>query len=246
MDAPGCGGARDYAFVVASALGAAFAMVETGGREAEKASPDGSGPGGLLVLGSEHRFVGGLNRMVIDHAERGLLPGDRLFVVGSRGRLEAAGRGIEFDWSLPMISRLDGVPALARSISYELYRRFVGENIVGVSMMFARTAAAGRWSVEQRSLLPLDPSLFSTGAGSTPPLSNLGPDRLLDRLAEEYVFAELVLGAMETLASENAARLAAMGAALDNIERRLGDVRREEVTIEFLDVIAAAEALHSD
>jgi len=55
---------------------------------------------------------------------------------------------------------------------------------------------------------------------------------------------------LESLAAENAARLAAMSAAHDNIGRKLEDLTRAEhqlrqdaVTTELLDVVTGSEAL---
>ena len=55
---------------------------------------------------------------------------------------------------------------------------------------------------------------------------------------------------MEALAGENTARVAAMSAAHDNIERKLEDLRRQEdqlrqseITTELIDVVTGSEAL---
>jgi F-type H+-transporting ATPase subunit gamma len=66
----------------------------------------------------------------------------------------------------------------------------------------------------------------------------------------EYVFALLTEAVVESIGSENAARLAAMEAAHDNVEKKLGELhltareaRQEEITAELLELIAGAEAL---
>ncbi len=83
-----------------------------------------------------------------------------------------------------------------------------------------------------------------------PPLHHLAAQPLLEALAGEFVLAELTRMAMESLAAENAARLYAMSAARDNVERKLAQLhqdehraRQEEVTTELLDVVTGAEAL---
>jgi F0F1-type ATP synthase gamma subunit len=83
-----------------------------------------------------------------------------------------------------------------------------------------------------------------------PPLHNLGAARLLERLMAEYVFALLTEAVVESIGSENAARLAAMEAAHDSVEKKLGELhlaareaRQGEITAELLDLIAGAEAL---
>jgi F-type H+-transporting ATPase subunit gamma len=82
------------------------------------------------------------------------------------------------------------------------------------------------------------------------PLSNLAPGRLIDRLIGEYFFAQLVRGATESFASENAARVALTQSARHSIEGRLEELnseqrelRQEQITNEILEVITGAEAL---
>ncbi len=240
-------GAREYAEVIGSALADALALVAP--EERPTASPRRGG-NGLLVFCSEHGFVGALNEVQIDHAVAALGEGDSLFIVGSRGARTAWERGLDLAWTLPMTSHRDGVPAVAREIAAELYRRFEREEIVRLDMMFARTGGAGRWNCERQSLLPLDAEAFPATQANVPPLHYLPAPRLVEQLVEEYFFAELTRAAMEALAGENTARVAAMSAAHDNIERKLEDLRRqedqlrqEEITTELIDVVTGSEAL---
>ncbi len=73
---------------------------------------------------------------------------------------------------------------------------------------------------------------------------------LIDRLIGEYFFAQLVRGAMESFASENAARVALTQSARHAIEGKLEELagaqrqlRQQEITNEILEVISGAEAL---
>jgi F-type H+-transporting ATPase subunit gamma len=74
--------------------------------------------------------------------------------------------------------------------------------------------------------------------------------RLLYDLLGQYLFVTLYQALAESLASENAARLAAMQAAENNIEERLKDLRlqynqlrQSTITEELLDIVAGFEAL---
>lgn len=244
-------GARDYAAVIAAGLADAIALA--GADQGYPALAGGETRGAaLLVFCSEHGFVGGLNHLLMDAVGSTLTAGEALYVIGSRGMLEAAERGLGATWSMPMTAHRDGVPALARHISFELYRRFEAAEFIRLEMLFARTTGIGRWHVERQSLLPIDLSALAGEASPIAPISNLPGPRLIERLAEEYFFAELARGAMEALAGENAARLAAMSAAHDNIEHRLEELerterrlRQEEITTELLDVITGSEAMTS-
>jgi F-type H+-transporting ATPase subunit gamma len=64
------------------------------------------------------------------------------------------------------------------------------------------------------------------------------------------MFALLTEAAVESIASENAARFKAMQAACDNVTKKLEElrqaarqVRQEEITAELLDLITGAEGI---
>jgi F-type H+-transporting ATPase subunit gamma len=72
----------------------------------------------------------------------------------------------------------------------------------------------------------------------------------LRHLADEYLFAEVTHAIMESLISENAARLRVMESADHNIGDKLEDMvrnehtlRQEAITSELLDVVTGAEAI---
>ena len=74
--------------------------------------------------------------------------------------------------------------------------------------------------------------------------------QLFQALIREYLFVSLYRAFAESLASENASRLASMQVAERNIEDRLRaltaesrQLRQETITSELLDTIAAFEAL---
>ena len=82
------------------------------------------------------------------------------------------------------------------------------------------------------------------------PLITLPPQVLLERLAAEYVFAQLCQAAMHAFEAENEARMLAMAAAKTNIESKLSRLsqrerrlRQEEITSEIVELAAGAEAL---
>jgi alternate F1F0 ATPase F1 subunit epsilon len=74
-------------------------------------------------------------------------------------------------------------------------------------------------------------------------------DGVLERLASEYVYAQLCEAAMHAFAAENEARMIAMAAARTNIESKLSglsqrehQLRQEEITTEIVELAAGAEA----
>ena len=82
------------------------------------------------------------------------------------------------------------------------------------------------------------------------PSPMLETERLFHSLIREYLFGSLFGAFAESLASENAARLASMQVAERNIEDRLKALtsefhqsRQAAVTSELLDIVSASEAL---
>jgi F-type H+-transporting ATPase subunit gamma len=75
-------------------------------------------------------------------------------------------------------------------------------------------------------------------------------DRLFSALMRQYLFVSLSRACAESLASENASRLAAMQGAEKNIDERLTELqalfrqqRQMAITAELLDIVAGVEAL---
>jgi len=240
--AHGLVGTRAYADIVGAALARATGLLP----EAPAPETGRHLPRGVVLFLAEHSFAGAFGDRVI--AGAGLRGSDRLFVVGSRGLLVCRERGIPVVWSTAMATHVGALTTTARRISAELYRRFSAGELGGVDIVFARHEGGARSTALRRALLPVDRRRM-TPAAALPPLTNLAPAALVEQMLEEYLFGELAHAAMESFASENAARLATMQSARRNIEEKLGDLRmsehrlrQEQITAELLDVATGAEA----
>lgn len=202
-----------------------------------------AGPALLLVITSESGFVGGFNARVIDRAVALRTGAETLFLVGRRGQMLARERHVTADIALPMTARAGGVTRLARRISARL------ADVSRARIVFARHRQGGAYDVLDRQILPPTPRGLPAPP-PLPPLHHLPAATLLDRLAREYLFAEIAHALMESLVSENGARMLTMDAASHNIDDRLDRLRREErvarqeqTTSDMLDVIVGAEAV---
>ena len=238
-------GIRRYADSMAAAIGAALLLVpqprpEAGTKRVCRA---------LILCAAEHGFVGTFNERLLDVADSALRSSDVLFVLGSRGAALAAERGRQVSWTRPMATRLAGVPDLINCLARELYGRVTRSEISHVEVMFGRYRRGAPSAIERRLVLPLDTSALATAQPRQAPLHNLEPQLLFEELMPEYVFALLTEAAVESIASENAARLMAMESAHDNVTRKLSQLRQSahqarqaEITSELLDLIVGAEA----
>jgi F-type H+-transporting ATPase subunit gamma len=213
---------------------------------------------GAVVFGSDQGLVGQFNDVVADHAVKtlaALTAKSEVWAVGERvhARLTDAG--------LPLIG-LFSVPGSVRGIT-----PLVGQILVGCGMhrsqgdatelhlFFNRpTSGSGYEPVHQR-LLPLDENWRRRLADLPWPTGNL-PEVMgsgtatLRSFIREYLFVSIFRACAESLASENASRLAAMQRADKNIDESLEDLngkfhrlRQSGIDEELFDVVSGFEAL---
>lgn len=198
----------------------------------------------LIAVCSEHGFAGPFNDHLLDRVEAEIDGGRRLLVVGRRGAAMARERGLAVDWETAMATHVGGVPPVTRRLAARL------ADVSAAGVVFGSYRRGGHFQVESRAILPLDPALTDGLERRGPPLHHLPPGELLRRLTEEYLFGELTRAVMDSLASENGARLRVMEAADRNIGDKLDDLRRDEhslrqeaITSELLDVVTGSEAI---
>jgi F-type H+-transporting ATPase subunit gamma len=233
----------------------------------------------LILLTSEHGFVGAFNDKLLEVAAAQIAAAGgtstHVMVLGSRGAALALERGLDVDWWRPAATRIESIPESVRMLQQSLYPRIATGEATRVRVIGARYQRAGRSSIATRSVYPLElaPSGPGDPAGARresvpgtssatarrpvswgrlelPPLHNLGGAVLLEGLTAQYLLARLTEMAVESLASENAARFATMDSTHDNVGRKLDEyrlaasrARQEEVTTELLELATGAEAV---
>lgn len=232
--------ARVHAEAVRLALDAARQLVPEA-----SAAPVPSRPL-VVVFCTEHGFAGAYNERLLDRAS----DGERapLVIVGSRGASLASERGLDVVATLAAASHPSGVLDVARRTATTVYEQLGRAGLGRAEMIYGRGIAMGMPAIEQVQLLPVERA--RAAALAFPPLHQLEPRLLIEQLVAELVLAELARVAMESLAAESSARMQAMSAARENIERKLGELRQAEhrarqdqVTTELLDLVTGAEAL---
>jgi F-type H+-transporting ATPase subunit gamma len=237
-------GTRAYAEVIGAAIAEALPLLPAPPRR-PAATP--GAPAGTVLFMAEHGFTGAFNDQLADALDE---RAEALFVVGARGRALIEERGLSPAFATGMATHVGAVTETARRITTALYERFERGRLATVEILFFRHQGGGRRSLERQSLLPVDLEAFGPSRAAAPPLTNLPPGALIEGLLEEYLFALLAHAAMESFASENGARLAAMQSARDKLDQRLtelraleGRLRQEQITGELLELITGTEAV---
>lgn len=203
---------------------------------------------GLILFCAEQGFAGAFSERVLDQAS-GDVAGAVNLIVGTRGAAVASERGIKPAWSAPMATHVDAVPSFANRLADALYGYVATGSIAEADILFPRSVPGGGIVIDRHSLLPIDFQRFARPIEKQAPLTTLEPQALLERLAAEYVFAQLCQAAMHAFEAENEARMLAMASAKTNIETKLAglsqrerQLRQEEITTEIVELAAGAEA----
>ncbi|MCE5306286.1 MAG: F0F1 ATP synthase subunit gamma [Acidobacteriales bacterium] len=229
----------------------------------EPALPPHPAPGrklGALVFGSDQGMCGTLNDAIVAHASRALARLARrhqdqaLIAVGVRaaGQLENAGQPPETTLGVP-----DSVSGITTTV-HELLARIEEWRVRGIEIVVlfnCRLVTGVFYRPRGLRLLPVDADWIRGLQARRWPTRVLptyfhDTEHLLHSLVHEYLFVSLFRALAESLASENAARLASMQVAERNIEDRLKALtsefhqsRQSAITSELLDIISGFEAL---
>lgn len=216
---------------------------------------------GALVFGSDQGMCGQLNEQVVTHAlkamdDLGTRAAERtVSVVGTRaaGRLQEAGQAVETCFEMP--SALPGVTPMVQDLLLHLEAWHTQRRIERIYLFYSQHLSSATFRPHTVHLLPVNQlwlTFLETEAWPTRmlPAFTMDWDRLFSALIRQYLFVSLYRACAESLASENASRLAAMQGAEKNIEERLAELqalfrqqRQTVITEELLDIVAGFEAL---
>ena len=212
----------------------------------------------VIVFGSDQGLVGQFNDVVADYAVKTLggLPGKcRVWAVGERVQARLADAGQELAGFFPVPNSVQGITALVGRILVEVEaHRGKGEH-APLWVFRNRPLARSLFEPVGERLLPLEEQWQRDRAKMKWPTANL-PQVMGDTIGvlraviREYLFISLFRACAESLASENASRLAAMERAEKNIDelleqlhRRFHQLRQSGIDEELFDVISGFEAL---
>ncbi len=213
---------------------------------------------GAVVFGSDQGLVGRFNEVVVDHALETLsaLPTDlKLWAVGERVRSHLTEAGLTLRGIFSVPSSVDAITSLVGRILVQSETHDSHSASSTLHLFYNRAESGAVYVPVNLRLLPLDEAWRRRLTDRPWPTTNL-PEVLGDRtsaagaIIREYLFVSLFRACAESLASENASRLAAMERAdrnidelLENLQGKFHRLRQSGIDAELFDVISGYEAL---
>jgi len=214
---------------------------------------------GIAVLGSDQGMCGQLNDQIVAHAVETMkslgIPASSRTLVGARAAagLEHAGFPVSQTLSVPGSAAAMTTQVQAVLVGMETWQAPGG--IDQVVLVYHRFLSGARYQPHVQHLLPVDQEwLLALKQKKWPsrclPLFRMEAKALFSSFIRHYLFVSLYRAFAESLASENASRLASMQGAERNIGERLDELqadfnrqRQMTITEELLDIVAGFEAL---
>ncbi|MDD5761756.1 MAG: F0F1 ATP synthase subunit gamma [bacterium] len=248
----------DYSRTVELGLGACFRESGPAPLIAERKRQTVPGAIGAVVFGSDQGLVGQFNDVVADYAVKTLaaLPArSEVWAVGERVHARLADAGLPLMGLFTAPNSVKAITPLVGKILVESETHRSRDEATELHLFYNRPGSGAVYAPVRQRLLPLDENWRRKLVELPWPTRNLpevmgGGTATLRALIREYLFVSLFRACAESLASENAARLAAMQRADKNIDELLEDlngifhrVRQSGIDEELFDVISGFESL---
>lgn len=216
---------------------------------------------GAIVFGSDQGMCGPLNEQIFQYAMDALdqlpaKPADRVILaVGERVNRLLEERGQPAEESVSVPGSVSGITPAVQMLLTNIEAWNAERGIEQVYLFYSKQLSGASYRPHKLHLLPVDEEWLrslreKTWPSHVLPTFSMEWDPLFSALVRQYLFVSLFRAFAESLASENASRLAAMQGAERNIEDRLAELntqfhqqRQMSITGELLDIVAGFEAL---
>lgn len=211
-----------------------------------------------IVFGSDQGLVGRFNDVITDFVSQSLnaLTGKKkVWSVGERVHVLLSDAGFVTEKLFSVPNSVNAITPLVREILIESLKGHENSNTNEFYVFHNEPQAHAIYSPVSLRLLPLDEKWRQSFTGLHWPTKKVpqvagGLQPTLSALIREYLFVSLFKACAESLASENASRLAAMQRAEKNIDELLDDLshsfhrlRQSNIDEELFDIISGFEAL---
>ncbi len=207
----------------------------------------------LVVVTSDRGFAGAYNTNVLRVVEERLKSAPKgaiqVVAVGRKGRDYLRRRGyaiLAAHTELPGEASLD----LARTLTDDLTARFVGGEVDRVELVYSHFVNALVRRIRQEVFLPVGAGETKQAAADRGTIFEPDAESIFGALLQRYATAKLYAAMADALASEQSARMVAMGSArknagelVDSLTLTRNRLRQAAITKEIAELVGGAEAL---
>jgi len=216
---------------------------------------------GAIVFGTDQGLCGQFNNIVTQHALAELdktefKKEDRFFIVVGMKAADILGdMGQNVFETLSQPGSTAGITAMVQDITLLLEDWRFKRSVENMVLFYNEYLSGATYRPRMLKLLPVDRVWLADlqkrkWDSRTLPTFTMDWERLFRSMIREYLFVSVYRAFANSLASENASRLAAMQNAEKNIEERLEELnvqfhrqRQMTITEELLDIVAGFEVL---
>lgn len=248
---------EDYYRTVQLGLAASFRQ-DASATASTRVSQKEAGVTGAVVFGSDQGLVGQFNEVMVEFVLQTMehLPGEKtVWAIGERIQSRFADTDLLAKESFSLPNSISAITPLVGQILIEMESQRQKGAVTQVYLFHNRPKSGAIYTPVVQRLLPLDDLWRRDLAAIRWPTQNLpevmnGGGQTLLALVREYLFVSIFRACAESLASENASRLAAMQRAEKNIDELLEDLnrtffrlRQSGIDEELFDVVSGFEAM---
>ncbi len=217
---------------------------------------------GIAVLGSDQGMCGQLNDQIVAHAIETVnaigVPREHrtLVAVGTRAAAGLEDAGFTVSETLPVPSSPAAMTTMVQEVLVGIEAWQAPRGIDQIMLVYHQFRSGANTRPHSQKLLPVDQEWLhdlkqKKWASRCLPAFTMAAKPLFSALIRQYLFVSIYRAFAESLASENANRLASMQGAERNIGEQLealqADFHRQRqmtITEELLDIVSGFEALN--
>ncbi|HEY9191131.1 MAG TPA: F0F1 ATP synthase subunit gamma [Sulfurovum sp.] len=203
----------------------------------------------FVLFMSQEGLCGYFNEDILNFFENIFQDNSITIIVGAKGAELARARKILCNRYLNGASNVEAIEINAIELSSYLIETFEKEHFNKLNLIYAELEG-GSYNIVEKKVLPPDFSKFHKQSIQEEPLLYLQAEDILHALIKEYLHTSIYRAFIESVASENQARLNAMVQASNAIKERekllmqeLNVHRQQEITDELLDIVNAYRSI---
>jgi F-type H+-transporting ATPase subunit gamma len=219
---------------------------------------------GMVLLGSDRGFCGRFNEIVLEAAVRYTAqlnphaPSPLTLTVGSRLGQLADASDLNIQQSFNIASTVADITTVLQNIIPQIETWQRQYDVGQIELFYNQRRSTAAFEVRHLQLLPISSEYLNDlrekkWQSRSLPVYQGDWRELFSIVIRQYLFLQLFRACAESLASENASRMAAMHQAEKNIEDRLADLnsefnhnRQRSITEELLEIMSGFEAVTED